>query len=71
MQKVFYKWCLHCETAHTKQQWEENNNWCPQPGCNGSPMDEWPWYEVKKHNPSYPSVSEIGKAYPLYGPLGS
>jgi hypothetical protein len=66
-----FVWCLHCETVHTLEDWKKNGRFCPQPGCDGSRLDEWPWDEVRGHNPDYPRVPEIGKGYPMYGKSSS
>lgn len=68
-----YIWCLHCERVYQKKSMKleylgQKGEYCAYPGCGGSVLvDGWPWSKIRKSNPDYPKVPEIGVVYPLYG----
>jgi len=67
-----FTWCLHCERVNTTKEWEERNWHCPTPGCTGNRLDAHPWGPDSwpmDVNPDYPGKPELGRVYPLYGPM--
>lgn len=65
-----WNWCLHCEKAYPQGSYRQVRDlqMCPYSGCDGDTvMDLWSWDSIREKNPSYPSVPQVGKHYPLYG----
>lgn len=60
-------WCLHCEMANRRDAWVENDEYCPEEGCDGSFLDGWNWDDLRKKHSDYPVIPIGGKKYPLYG----
>jgi hypothetical protein len=66
MSQEEYVWCLHCEKVNKRGEWQGNECFCPEDGCNGHWGDDWDWGEVRKIHPEYPLKPIKGKKYPLY-----
>jgi RNA polymerase subunit RPABC4/transcription elongation factor Spt4 len=56
-----YTWCLHCETVHASEKWQDK---CPNCGAYEF-TDGWHWGKLVLFN-GYPETPEEGKEYPLY-----
>jgi hypothetical protein len=41
---------------------------CPFGDCDGTPIDVHSWAWVRRANPGYPAVPEVGRRYALYPP---
>lgn len=59
-------WCLHCEQAHSREEWESRDLRCPVPDCDGNALDAMPWEMIRAHHADYPQVLEAGAQYPMY-----
>jgi hypothetical protein len=69
--RIKYWWCKHCERAWATEQFSIDNDWCPDPECDGGGVgiDIMEWSEFRKKDPwhgTYPKIPEIGKEYPEY-----
>ena len=62
-----YTWCLHCEESYLTTAWIEKNWECPGKDCDGNVLDAWDWKEVRRFNPQYPEIPEMGKYYACNG----
>lgn len=65
-----WHWCLHCERAYPLGSYRQIRDlqMCPYEDCDGDTvMDLWAWQRIRKENPQYPEVPELGKVYGLYG----
>ncbi|WP_107941256.1 hypothetical protein [Stenotrophobium rhamnosiphilum] len=66
-----YSYCIHCERAYPEGAYRQKLSWqlCPYADCDGDTViDNWGWRRIRKENPGYPEVPELGVQYPMHGP---
>jgi hypothetical protein len=59
-------WCSCCQRVYRRQAWEANELLCPDPRCDGGPLDAMTWDERRALNPSLPAEPRDGASYPFY-----